>query len=65
MAYTQVWNPMLDAIDPNIILRDKDGAFIPADPRNRDYVAYQEWLTKGNTPKPYTPPEPQKAEPNG
>ena len=42
--------------NPNIILRDVDQAWIPADPQNLDYVAYQEWLTKGNTPNPYTPP---------
>ena len=51
--------------NPKIVLRDVDQAWIPADPQNLDYVAYQEWLAKGNTPKPYMPPEPQKANPNG
>jgi hypothetical protein len=34
------------------ILRDADGAIIPADPLNRDWVAYQDWLLAGNTPTP-------------
>ena len=29
------------------------------------YVAYQEWLTKGNTPTPYTSPALQKAKSHG
>jgi len=28
----------------------EDGAWIPPDPANRDWVAYQEWLAEGNTP---------------
>lgn len=34
------------------ILRTSDGAFIPADLRNRDYQAYQAWRALGNTPDP-------------
>jgi len=34
------------------VRRASDGAFIPDDPRNRDWVAYQEWLTAGNLPDP-------------
>lgn len=41
---------------PNIIVRDEDQAFIPADPDNMDYVAYLAWLDEGNAPTPYTPP---------
>lgn len=33
------------------ILRDHDGAFIPADPRNTDWQAYQAWLAAGNVPR--------------
>jgi len=32
------------------IIRVADGAGIPADPTNRDYVEYQEWLAADNTP---------------
>jgi len=28
----------------------RDGASIPADPENRDWRAYQEWLAEGNAP---------------
>lgn len=43
--------------DPNMILRDDDGAFIPADPDNLDYQAYLAWLDEGNEPTPYEPPD--------
>lgn len=44
-------------INPNIIVRDEDGAFIPADSGNIDYQEYLVWLDDGNEPTPYTPPE--------
>lgn len=40
------------------VVRLGDGALIPADPDNRDYEAYQRWLSAGNTPVPYVAPEP-------
>jgi hypothetical protein len=42
--------------EPNIIVRDEDGAFIPTDPDNIDYQDYLAWLDEGNEPTPYTPP---------
>jgi hypothetical protein len=41
------------------VIRTEDGACIPADPANRDYVEYQKWLTDGGVPEPYAPPKPQ------
>jgi hypothetical protein len=38
------------------ILRTTDGSFIPADPANADYAAYQSWLAEGNTPEPADAP---------
>lgn len=37
------------------ILRITDSAFIPPDPANADYAAYQKWLAEGNTPEPADP----------
>lgn len=38
------------------IIRLSDNAFIPADPSNRDYQEYLNWLSKGNSPEPYIEP---------
>jgi hypothetical protein len=40
------------------IKRLSDGAFIPNDPRNRDYRDYLDWLEAGNEPEPAPEPEP-------
>lgn len=39
--------------EPNslVILRLSDKAHIPNDPSNRDWIAYQDWLSLGNTPE--------------
>lgn len=39
-----------------VIVRTADGAHIPNDPANRDWIAYQAWLAAGNTPDPYVAP---------
>ncbi len=39
----------------NTIIRATDGACIPGDPENSDYVAYLAWVAAGNTPQPADP----------
>lgn len=46
----------------DIIIRAKDGAYIPADPANIDYAAYLAWLDEGNTPQPADPVVPAEPE---
>jgi hypothetical protein len=38
------------------VIRTEDGACIPADPANRDWVEYQQWLADGGVPDPVKPP---------
>lgn len=37
-------------------VKHSSGANIPADPGNRDWREYQQWLAAGNTPDPADPP---------
>jgi hypothetical protein len=51
--YQQVYMFMSTTeINPNLILRLPDNAWIPNDPENTDWQAYQAWLAEGNTPLP-------------
>jgi hypothetical protein len=36
------------------VIREADGAFIPDDPANRDWIIYVAWLAAGNVPDPYS-----------
>lgn len=38
------------------VIRRQDGARIPDDQSNRDWVAFQDWLAAGGVPDPYIPP---------
>jgi hypothetical protein len=52
MTYTQVWDAMRNQVHDGMIQRDEDGAFIPFDEANVDYVDYLWWLYDGNEPNP-------------
>lgn len=61
MTYTQVWDAMQNKVSETMIQRDEDGAFIPFDDANTDYVAYKAWLDEGNEPNPPPAPSPEAA----
>ena len=45
--------------DTDTVIRTRDGACIPNDPDNRDWIEYQAWLADGGVPDPYVPLEPE------
>jgi len=52
MIYKQVRNVHTGDIQTQQIQRVVDGAIIPFDPANTDYVAYLAWCAEGNEPLP-------------
>lgn len=50
--------PMYQLTSGDTIRRLSDNAFIPADPGNRDYREYLEFLEAGGVPEPAPPPPP-------
>lgn len=40
------------ANEVNAIQRSSDGAFIPMDEKNSDYIEYLRWVQDGNAPLP-------------
>lgn len=51
-TYQQIYNVDGVTIDQNMIRRLPDNTFIPNNPENTDWQAYQAWLEAGNTPLP-------------
>jgi cytochrome c len=49
--YTQLLNLMTKEVAP-CVKRNLDGAVIPFDPANMDFVEYNKWLSEGNQPLP-------------
>lgn len=39
-------------VNPNMIMRVSDNAFIPRDSLNKDWLQYESWLAEGNVPLP-------------
>jgi hypothetical protein len=46
---------MYKLTNSQVIFRKSDGAFIPSDNLNRDFIEYKEWLALENTPEPADP----------
>ena len=51
-TYQETYDSISQQVNPSCIKRLPDEAYIPNDPSNTDWQAYQEWLAAGNTPLP-------------
>lgn len=51
-TYQQMYNLDGETIDTNMVKRLPDNTYIPNNPENTDWQAYQAWLAEGNTPLP-------------
>jgi len=54
--YKQVKNLSTGQVNNSVIIRLLDGAWIPFDSANMDFVEYQKWLSEGNVPIPADKP---------
>lgn len=50
--YKKILDPTTKAPTDAGIIRLSDGAYIPADPLNTDYVEYLAWVSAGGVPLP-------------
>ncbi len=50
MTYSLILDYVTGVASTQFIRRDADNVFIPHDPENADWRAYQEWVAQGNLP---------------
>ena len=51
--YQEVWDPQRQAVSTDVIvMRGDQPMYIPNNPQNTDWQAYQAWLKAGNEPDP-------------
>lgn len=60
MGYTEVWDFMTGRPSTSSIQRIEDGAVIPFDRDNKDYLDFLAWLAEGNEPQIAVDPTPAK-----